>query len=169
MVAPPTPCDEVVDRLPEDTDAIRGFEIDYKQQMSSSELTIYNNMSRVDQLSYLINAQSAMNMAVSQYPNISQRNTKADAFRHAYFSLLNTMTFGKSLAKSLGDAHETKPGDPQIEKDMDLFNNNVGRELFAGYIPSFNPAGYFSDKINILIQSGELLYINNGVLTPTNR
>lgn len=45
-------------------------------------------------------------MAVSRFPNMNRTDTKADAFRHAYFSLLNVRALGIALATNLGNAHE---------------------------------------------------------------
>lgn len=40
-----------------------------------------------------------------------------------------THSIGADQAKEVADEHEGKGGNPQAEKDMDLFNNNKGREL----------------------------------------
>lgn len=167
MVVPPSECDE--DRLPEDTDAIRAFEVDYKSQMAASELVIYNNMSRSNQLSYLINAQTAMDMAVTRFPNMSQTDSKADAFRHAYFSLLNVKSLGLTLATNLGNAHETKNNQSALAKSMDLFNNDVGRNAFIDYPVEAPYWSIYADIAYGLITNGNLRYINNGQLTPTNQ
>ena len=43
---------------------------------------------------------------------------------------------GKGEAKKFGDGHEEWPGNPKCEKDMDLANNETGRNLGAA-----NPTG----------------------------
>lgn len=54
-------------------------------------------------------------------------NTIGDAYRHAYFSALNTQIMGYSNAKTLGDAHECEvPISELNEKKMDLHNNAWG-------------------------------------------
>ena len=61
------------------------------------------------------------------FPNCGLRNTLADAFRHAYFSALNTKSIGYSNASKLGDAHECEtPSSELDEKIMDLKNNSWG-------------------------------------------
>lgn len=92
--------------------------------MSTRELQIFENMDRFSQLKCLSNAYDALNLAQGLYPG-DQRDTCADAFRHAFFSGLNVSSLGYSLAKQLGDAHEEKP-DNQLSITMDLFNNSVG-------------------------------------------
>jgi len=108
----------------EDIFVLPEFEVNYKKEMSTRELQIFENMDRFSQLKYLSNAYDALNLAQALYPG-DQRDTCADAFRHAFFSGLNVSSLGYSLAKQLGDAHEEKP-DNQLSITMDLFNNSVG-------------------------------------------
>ena len=75
------------DLYPEST-MILNFEQTYKDEMSPEEIQIFNNMSRLDQLMYLWNAFTAINLSKEIYP-LSQHNGKGDAFRHEYFSALN--------------------------------------------------------------------------------
>jgi|GEM_PF-3556858 len=56
-------------------------------------------------------------------------NDKADAFRHAYWNALNTRDVGKIIAKKFADAHEEFDDNPNAEKEMDLNNNEKGREI----------------------------------------
>jgi hypothetical protein len=108
----------------EDIFVLPEFEVNYKKEMSIRELQIFENMDRFSQLKYLSNAYDALNLAQGLFPG-DQRDTCADAFRHAFFSGLNVSSLGYSLAKQLGDAHEEKP-DNQLSITMDLFNNSVG-------------------------------------------
>jgi hypothetical protein len=119
-----------------ETQEILMFEGDYRNQMSLEELQIFDNMTRLQQLQYLTNAKYALDEAQSLYPT-SIHNGNGDAFRHALFSALNAKVLGVALAKQLGDAHELKPGSPVLENQMDLFNNQIGRDVFA----ALNAAG----------------------------
>ena len=64
-------------------------------------------------------------------------NNEADAFKHAYMQwyladkgLLNVVK-GNSFAKLLGDQHEREtPNAPVGERNMDLWNNAIGREIY---------------------------------------
>lgn len=47
---------------------------------------------------------SVFDLAATTYPG-NQANTKADAFRHAYFNASNTVTIGENLTKFLSNAH----------------------------------------------------------------
>ena len=63
-------------------------------------------------------------------------NNEADAFRHCYWSCCMAQKIGASEAKKFGDSHEESPNQPKCEKEMDLYNNNIGRNLGAS-----NPKG----------------------------
>ena len=58
-------------------------------------------------------------------------NGPADAFRHALFSAMNARDVGERKAKRFGDAHEAKKDQPDVERRMDLYNNEVGRRIGA--------------------------------------
>jgi hypothetical protein len=148
---------------------VQAFEDDYKSRMSHAELLIYNNMSRYNQLSYLVNAQTASNAAILRFPGMEQGDTKADAFRHAYFSILNVYELGLTLATNLGNAHEELTNQSPLAKQMDLFNNNVGRSAYVYYSPETPYWERYSNLIYTLITNGSLRYISDGQLKPTNQ
>jgi hypothetical protein len=102
--------------------------------MTENELKIFDKLSRVQQLRYLNNAYTAQELAKTFYPENTLHNGCGDAFRHSFFSGLNVASLGFELAKSLGDAHEVNPGSPSIERSMDLYNNELGRNLAWGLL-----------------------------------
>ncbi len=56
-------------------------------------------------------------------------NSPADAFRHAYWSALLTLSSGADFARDFTTAHETQPNsDPDARQQsfMDMHNNNIG-------------------------------------------
>ena len=56
-------------------------------------------------------------------------NNEADAFRHAYTSgVFSKEYYSKTIADFLGQGNEIKNPNPENQRDMDLWNNNVGRE-----------------------------------------
>ena len=83
-------------------------------------------------------------------------NGNGDAFRHAYWNALMKDSIGGDWAKKWGDAHETAPG-PELEKQMDLFNNELGRTL--------SPS---SDAVRDAIRSGKGRRLVGNALVPTN-
>lgn len=146
-----------------DFDEFNQFIPDYKARMTQQELLIFNNMSKKFQTRYLYNANKAQNKAMELFPGM-QRNTKADAFRHSYFHSLNTYFIGENLSIQLGDAHEIETPDSLIlEKVMDLFNNQVGREKAKNPAIYFNAYGTLVVRIFDVVKNGNLKY-----LTPLN-
>ena len=94
-------------------------------------------------------------------------NGPGDAFRHALFNALNTQTVGDQFTKELGDAHEEdRPNQPANEKQMDLNNNEVGRDVAKN-----NPDASILELGTMLLdklESGEMLVLDsNGNVTKS--
>ncbi|MBK7707905.1 MAG: hypothetical protein IPN69_05260 [Acidobacteria bacterium] len=82
-------------------------------------------------------------------------NDRSDAFRHCFWSAILSRDIGYYWAKSFTTAHESNPGQPPEEKEMDLHNNSVGLNIgFYYFIPDSNTA--LSDKCFKALQNGEL-------------
>jgi hypothetical protein len=62
---------------------------------------------------------------------VDGHNDIIDAFRHTAWSALNAKDLGITEAKRFGDAHEANEDQPDIERIMDLNNNEIGRRLGA--------------------------------------
>ena len=57
-------------------------------------------------------------------------NNEADAFKHAYMSWFLSYWGNDIKSKELGDMHEDEtPNAPAYERNMDLWNNAIGREI----------------------------------------
>ena len=57
-------------------------------------------------------------------------NNEADAFKHAYMSWFLSYWGNDIKSKELGDMHEDEtPNAPTYERNMDLWNNAIGREI----------------------------------------
>lgn len=158
----------------------QGIYNDVLARMSPSERTIYDNeLSSSEKALYLTSAANATIYAQIFYPN-PVRNRVGDAIKHTLFNALNVSRIGSVLTKKLGDAHEDINYSLDCpnhfkETQMDLFNNQVGRNIGAGQ----------STGIVILVEgaksAGNLRYLNNleyngefwkatnsSTLTPTN-
>ncbi|MCM1266227.1 MAG: hypothetical protein NC200_08525, partial [Candidatus Gastranaerophilales bacterium] len=62
----------------------------------------------------------------------SSHNNEADAFKHTYMSAEMTCIAGYDISKNRADYHETKgnkKGQPKGEYYMDLWNNEIGRQI----------------------------------------
>ena len=77
----------------------------------------------------------AFNATVKKFGRQGHNDT-SDAFRHCYWSCCMAQKIGAEEAKRFGDAHENFPGNPCDERDMDFYNNDVGRR-----VGSSNPKG----------------------------
>ena len=134
----------------------------YRGKMTEEELKIYNKLELLQKLDYLRNADFAVKNANQKFPALSQHNDIADAYRRCLFSMLNVRTLGYELARALGDAHELAIRQPELERQMDLHNNSVGRGAHEYGIS-------LTDKAMLMVNSGRLVYIKNGILSPTNQ
>ena len=105
--------------------------------------------------------------------NNSTHNNEADAFKHTYMqACLSIWTFPQ-LAKHFGDDHEkkgNKKGQPAGEANMDLWNNQQGREIaeelkkeFSGSLKKF----FTDDAIKDIIADRVMKRMKNGQLITT--
>ncbi len=109
------------------------------------------------------NPQTPQNEYAAWILNDGQR----DAFRHAYWNALLTSEFGEEWTGQYAIAHEALPGNPATREAMDLYNNEVGRQIAA-----HNP-GASDERLAELIQQaaddGDLVVIDaNGNLARSN-
>lgn len=171
-----------IDDLYPESSEILNFEQTYKDNMSPEEIQIFNNMPRFDQLMYLWNAFTALKLSEALYP-LSLHNGKGDAFRHAFFSALNSKSLGVIKARELGNAHETISKEI-LETKMDLRNNDIGRSLFLSLSNFTLYSGQFEETVKIslikMINAGQLWHLtpldansqiipNLTILAPTNQ
>ncbi|WP_135452432.1 EspA/EspE family type VII secretion system effector [Mycobacterium sp. DL99] len=61
-------------------------------------------------------------------PNDTADN-HTDAFRHAYWNALMTQRFGEEWTQDFATAHERLPSNPSTAEAMDLYNNQIGRDI----------------------------------------
>jgi hypothetical protein len=108
--------------------------------------------------------QISQNRAVAEQATIAKfgsngLNDKSDAFRHAYFQAINTVSVDKIFAKDFSDAHESEtPLAWSLEKQMDLFNNSVGIR-YGDALNNFSPQDLINTIYSVL-ENGELRYLS---------
>ncbi|CAF0989857.1 unnamed protein product [Didymodactylos carnosus] len=73
-------------------------------------------------------AQTAAQEAEYHYP-ATIHNGVGDAYRHCLWNALMTLHIGADQAKTVADNHEDLGEGPAHEKQMDLKNNLIGREI----------------------------------------
>lgn len=97
--------------------------------------------------------------AQEQYEDTSLHNGNGDAFRHALWNSLMKARVGAAWAQRWADAHENGTTDqPVIEKEMDLFNNEVGRTLTAE-----------TAVVQAAVRGGKCRILLGRSLVPSNR
>ena len=85
-------------------------------------------------------------------------NDKSDAFRHAYYNVINAKLVGVDIAKLFSDAHESETPIRFIkEKRMDLFNNNIGQQSLL--LNSNLSLTQLADLIYQKLLNGDLRYL----------
>lgn len=101
-------------------------------------------------------ADQAMEAAINTYPQ-SVDDGHGDAFRHAYWNALMAQRFGPEWTEMYGTAHEKSGGNPPNREAMDLFNNQLGREIGAAN-PDASPEE-LQQLIKNKIETGEALVL----------
>jgi hypothetical protein len=71
----------------------------------------------------------AFDVADERYASEDQNDDHNDAFRHAYWNALMADEYGTEWAHDYGTAHERIPGNNAAREAMDLYNNEVGRQI----------------------------------------
>ncbi|MGN1156713.1 MAG: DUF6973 domain-containing protein [Agathobacter sp.] len=89
-----------------------------------------------------------------------------DAYRHAFWQALIAEAYGTSFAKQWGDAHESTSSG--VDKEMDLRNNDIGRNLGASIKGYQNIEARLSSALLTKISNGELWRVVNGQLCATD-
>jgi hypothetical protein len=89
---------------------------------------------------------------------VNRINDKSDAFRHAYWLALNAKSVGYDFAKLYGEAHESEvPSKFALEKQMDLYNNQVGMVYQSAY-PNASEQQLSNVIYNALL-NGQMVYL----------
>ena len=81
------------------------------------------------------------------------RNNDVDAFRHAYVSGAMTQRWGEKIAELLGLIVEVLGRNPEAERNMDLWNNAVGRK----YGKKTRSLGDLAAYLQWALDAGELI------------
>lgn len=72
----------------------------------------------------------AVDAAANHYPNLDPGDTRRDAFRHTYLSVMLRRYCTSPVAKMVTDLNEElRDNNPAASKYMDLHNNDLGREV----------------------------------------
>jgi hypothetical protein len=78
----------------------------------------------------------AEELAKKAYPSESQATRERDAYRHLVWQAMLAKQYGPDVAATIGNLHESKyipiiggMGQPESQREMDLYNNQLGRSI----------------------------------------
>jgi hypothetical protein len=116
---------------------------------------------------------NAATSAVRAVYNTDADDVEANAFKHAFWSAMNTKMFGDNMAEVLGDNHEAHTIEAN-KANMDRYNNAVGIEVFNDNQSRFNYVNR-PEAINLMLmlvadamKAGRGIYINPDGYSQTN-
>lgn len=110
-------------------------------------------------LDFLIAGQSAESATMRRFGR-SGNNDESDAFRHGLWNAFMAFDHGASLAEQFATAHEQIPNNPTASMNMDLHNNQVGRELGVDWNTRGNSRSSLGDEVNDALKEGRLQVIS---------
>lgn len=91
-----------------------------------------------------------------------------DAFRHAYWNARMTAEFGPEWTAQFATAHEGLPGNGAVREAMDLYNNEVGRQIAIDN-PDASP-DQLADLVQQALNDGRLVVVApGGHLAPSDQ
>jgi hypothetical protein len=96
--------------------------------LTEYEALLYHNSSNEDLLKLWRCRRRAFNAAENSGLN-GAHNGLQDAYRHCVWQCCVANELGNAAARAWGYAHESFPDNPSRERDMDMHNNAVGRDL----------------------------------------
>ncbi|WP_277207921.1 DUF6973 domain-containing protein [Isoptericola croceus] len=99
----------------------------------------------------------AFDEADNRFETENRNDDHNDAFRHAYWSALMADEFGVEWSHDFGTAHEQIPGNNAAREAMDLYNNEVGRQ-----IADANPGASrqeLADLVEQAVHDGEMVVV----------
>ena len=145
----------------------------YAPRMQKKELNYFdNNLTSVQKFNYLKNAYLAEETIKDLSPNNALlHNDQWDALRHAYLHGLTSENLSTQISKTMGDLHEDWSGNPSLEKQMDLFNNQKGRDTYTVLVSKNLTGHYYNVGLLIslieLMNNGGLKKLQNGTIVNT--
>jgi hypothetical protein len=97
--------------------------------ITEKEAEMLDDLSIFEKKSFQEIHDQAFDEADDRYPSEDRNDDHNDAFRHAYWNALMADEYGDEWAHDYGTAHERIPGNNAAREAMDLYNNEVGRQI----------------------------------------
>jgi hypothetical protein len=106
---------------------------------SPAERTILASRSWTDQAAFRINAINAFLEAMARFTAIGCQDNACNAYRHAFFNVLNAQSFMVSVARQLGQAREGNLMiDPETLIPINFVCDPLNPSITANFIDLFN-------------------------------
>lgn len=136
--------------------------------LNKIEKKLFKN-NRTKGLLCLANGKFALKYSQNLYKNKVLHNGNGDAFRHTLWNYGMAIDVGQKFAKKWADAHENGAnGQPGIEKAMDLYNNNIGRNLAKTY-PHTVRHSTFKKNSRAKVRAGKCRIIKKNKLVKSSK
>ena len=125
----------------------------------------------IEDAAVLLSQIDAMTTIIGAGYHYGLNDSESNAVLHAYWSGMLTLLHGPATAERITDRHERfgmERGQPIVERVMDVYNNEVGRDI-ANALPLLerNSLGLLL-KVLQAEREGILMKIVNGELKPTS-
>ncbi|WP_311213908.1 MULTISPECIES: DUF6973 domain-containing protein [unclassified Arthrobacter] len=150
---------------PGDWDPLR-FVVD-QREVTEKEAELLNGLGPFEMNAFKGIHDDAFSTADDRFPSADRNDDQNDAFRHAYWNALMVKEFGADWAEDYATAHEQLPGNPAPREAMDLYNNEVGRNVAIA-----NPdasAEELADLIEEAVNNGDTVVVGQDLLPhPSN-
>ncbi|WGM20003.1 WXG100 family type VII secretion target [Paenarthrobacter sp. OM7] len=150
---------------PGDWDPLR-FVVD-QREVTEKEAELLNGLGPFEMNAFKDIHDDAFSTADDRFPSADRNDDQNDAFRHAYWNALMVKEFGADWAEDYATAHEQLPGNPAPREAMDLYNNEVGRNVAIA-----NPdasAEELADLIEEAVNNGDTVVVGQDLLPhPSN-
>lgn len=129
----------IVHRYQVESDA-EGVTSTFGMQVTRQESAMLEDLSFREKLDFVRIHNEAFRASDTRFQDDSgvdvngyNQDGREDAFRHAYWNALLTERFGAEWAERYTTAHEAIDGNSPQREAMDLYNNEVGREVALRY------------------------------------
>ncbi|MGH3980309.1 MAG: DUF6973 domain-containing protein [Pseudonocardiaceae bacterium] len=137
------------------------------QTITRTEAEMLDELGLLGQKDFKDLRDSAYDTADQRFPDQGAEDGHNDAFRHAYWNARMVQEHGADWATRFGTAHESLPGNSADRESMDLYNNEVGRQV-AVENPDASPEE-LADLVEQAVRNGDTVVIDsNGELAYSN-
>lgn len=138
-----------------------------QRTVTEKEAELLNGLGPIELNDFKNIHDDAFSEADDRFPSSDRNDDHNDAFRHAYWNALMTREFGVEWAEDYATAHEQLPGNPGPREAMDLYNNEVGRNVAVAN-PDASPEE-LAELIEEAVRNGDTVVVGEDLLPrPSN-